>query len=74
MKRILISEKGYIGPLEGLVLATFAIAIIVGIRLAAYPSPQSSPAKQAKVSVSRPDNWPELPEWEPLHSVNPIRK
>lgn len=72
MKRFFISETGSIGSLEGLVLALFAIALIVGIRLAMFPS-KPAPAKQP-VSVARPDHWPKLPTYEPLHSVNPLRE
>jgi hypothetical protein len=72
MKRFVISETGSMGSLEGLVLALFAIALIVGIRLAMFPS-KPAPAKQS-VSVSRPDHWPELPAFEPLRSVSPIRE
>ncbi len=74
MKRFFISETGSIGSLEGLVLAAFAIALIVGIRLAMFPSSKPAPAKKASTSVSRPDHWPELPVYESLRSVNPIRE
>ena len=74
MKRFLHGEAGSIGPLEGFLLAVFAIALIVGIRLAVYPSKlPEPPAKQAKVSVKRAEKWPELDQYEPLKSTNPLR-
>ena len=74
MKRFFHSEDGSIGAFEGLLLAAFAVALIVGIRLAVFPSSKPAPAKKASDSVSRPDHWPELPSYEPLHSANPIRE
>ncbi len=74
MKRFLFQEDGSIGPLEGFLLAVFAIALIVGVRIAVYPSKQpAAPAKQVKVTVKQSDKWPELDQWEPLHSANPLR-
>ena len=60
------------GAMEGLILALFAIALIVGIRMVIFPS-KPAPPKQP-VSVSRQNHWPELPEYEPIHTVNPIRE
>lgn len=60
------------GSWEGLVLALFAVALIVGIRMAMFPS-KPAPAKQP-ASVSRSDHWPELPAYEPIRTVNPLRK
>jgi hypothetical protein len=71
MKRFLISETGSIGSFEGLVLAIFAIALIVGIRMAVFPSKPASATQP--ISVSRQDHWPELPAYEPIRTVNPLR-
>lgn len=72
MKRFFVSETGSMGALEGLVLAFFAIALIVGIRMAMFP-PKPAPAKQP-VAAPRQNHWPELPEYEPIHTVNPLRE
>ena len=60
------------GALEGLVLALFAIALIVGIRMAMFPA-KPAPAKQP-VSVSHQNHWPDLPAYEPIHTTNPLRE
>ena len=74
MKRFLLGQAGSIGPLEGFLLAMFAIALIVGVRLAVYPSKEPAPpAKQAKVPAKRSEKWPELDQYEPLKSANPLR-
>jgi hypothetical protein len=72
MKRFLVSETGSMGALEGLVLAGFAVALIVGICMAILQA-KPAPAKQP-ISVSQQNHWPELPAYEPLHTVNPLRE
>jgi hypothetical protein len=71
MKRFFVSENGSLGALEGLVLALFAIALIVGIRMVVFPS-KPGPAQQP-VSVKQTNHWPELPAYEPIRTTNPLR-
>jgi hypothetical protein len=72
MKRFFVSETGSMGSMEGLMLALFAVALIVGIRFALFPS-KPAPTKKASVSASRPEPWPKLPSYEPISTVNPLR-
>jgi hypothetical protein len=59
------------GAMEGFVLSAFVVALIVGIRMVMIPS-KPAPARQP-VSVSQQTHWPELPAYEPIRTVNPIR-
>ena len=70
------SERGSISAFEGIVLALFTVAIIVGVRLVltSTSSKVKSKSETSANSVNLETPWPKLDPREPIKSFHPIKK